>query len=70
VSRIDIRKREIIPNQQGPDLSCEVWLDMGRSALVEVTSEEEAHPIESANLPSYLMKMKPAVGMRPIPALK
>jgi hypothetical protein len=46
-----MRKREIIPNQQSPEPSGEVWLDLGRNVLVEVTSEEKAYPIESALLP-------------------
>lgn len=44
-----MRKRQIFPSLQssGP----QVWLDVGRDALVEVTSEEEAYPIECALLP-------------------
>ncbi len=47
-----MRKRIIPPVQQEsavPDLD---WLDMERLAEVEITSENTAHPIESALLPS------------------
>jgi hypothetical protein len=46
-----MRKRIITPVQQetaSPDLE---WLNMERLAEVEITSEDAAHPIESALLP-------------------
>ncbi len=46
-----MRKRIITPVQQetaSPDLE---WLNMQRLAEVEITSEDAAHPIESALLP-------------------
>jgi hypothetical protein len=46
-----MRKRQIIPTLQGAEPSDEAWLDMDRNVLVEVTSEEEACPIESALQP-------------------
>jgi hypothetical protein len=45
-----MRKRQIFPTLQSTEP--QVWLDMGRNALVEVTSEDEAYPIESALLPN------------------
>ena len=45
-----MRKRQIIPTQDA-GASDQVWLDMDRNVLVEVTSEEAAYPIESALLP-------------------
>jgi len=46
---MDMRKRQIFPTLQSTEP--QAWLDVGRNALVEVTSEEEAYPIESALLP-------------------
>jgi hypothetical protein len=46
-----MRKRQIIPPLQGAEPPGEAWLDSDRNVLVEVTSEEEACPIESAPLP-------------------
>jgi hypothetical protein len=51
MSRIDMRKRQILPTLQGAEPFDQAWLDMDRNVLVEVTSEEEAYPIESALLP-------------------
>jgi len=51
MSRIDVRKRQIIPTLQGAEPSDQAWLDMDRNVLVEVTSEEKAYPIESVLLP-------------------
>ena len=45
-----MRKRQIILTQ-GAGTPDQVWLDMDRNVLVEVTSEEKAYPIESALLP-------------------
>jgi hypothetical protein len=47
---MDMRKRQIIPTLQGAEPSDQVWLDMDRNVLVEVTSEETGCPIESALL--------------------
>jgi|HubBroStandDraft_6_1064221.scaffolds.fasta_scaffold124601_2 hypothetical protein len=46
-----MRKRKAIPTPQNAEPSNHAWLDMDRNVLVEVTSEEKAHPIESALLP-------------------
>ena len=49
-----MRKRIITPVQQetvAPDLE---WLDLEKLAEVEITSEDEAHPIESALLPGQV----------------
>jgi hypothetical protein len=46
-----IRKRVISPIPPDSPLADEDWLDVERMAQVEVTSEEVAHPIESALLP-------------------
>jgi hypothetical protein len=45
-----MRKRHIRPTLQGAGPSDQAWLDMSRNVLVEVTSEEKTHPIESALL--------------------
>jgi hypothetical protein len=45
-----IRKRVISPIPPDSPLADEDWLDVERMAQVEVTSEEVAHPIESALL--------------------
>jgi hypothetical protein len=44
-------KRQIISTPQYAATSDEDWLDIGRAASVEVTSEETGFPIESALLP-------------------
>jgi hypothetical protein len=49
-----MRKRQIIPTLPGAEPSNQTWLDMDRNVLVEVTSEEKEHPIESALLPEGL----------------
>jgi hypothetical protein len=43
-----VRKRRITSTPQSS--SEQAWLDLGRHALVEVTSEEDGYPIESALL--------------------
>jgi len=42
-----MRKRQILPSMPP---SGQPWLDVGHRALVEVTSEEDGYPIESALL--------------------
>ena len=46
-----MRKRIIDPIQQEATPSDEGWLDLQELAEVEITSEDAAHPIESALLP-------------------
>ena len=46
-----MRKRIITPVQQKTESSDLEWLNMERLAEVEITSEDAAHPIESALLP-------------------
>jgi hypothetical protein len=43
-----MRKRLITPTQETVRSRSEGWLDVERSAVVEITSEERNHPIESA----------------------
>ena len=43
-----MRKRLISQNLPSPGLPVQDWLDVDRIALVEVTSEENGYPIESA----------------------
>ena len=43
-----MRKRQISPTPPGVALSGAAWLDLDRTAFVEVTSEENGYPIESA----------------------
>jgi hypothetical protein len=43
-----MRKRLITPSPQAGTPHDEGWLDLGRMALVEVTSEEKDYPVESA----------------------
>jgi hypothetical protein len=43
-----MRKRQISPTPSSAPPSGHVWLDVERVALVEVTSEENGYPIESA----------------------
>ena len=43
-----MRKRQIAPNPLSEPPSGQVWLDIDRIASVEVTSEEDGYPIESA----------------------
>jgi hypothetical protein len=45
-----MRKRQISPTPPGVAPSGQAWLDVDRTALVEVTSEEDGYPIESALL--------------------
>ena len=46
-----MRKRIINPTQQQNVYSDQKWLDIERIAVVEVTSEDDAFPIDSALLP-------------------
>jgi len=46
-----MRKRLITPITQGAPPIKEGWLDLDRAAVVEVTSEEKEHPVESALIP-------------------
>ena len=45
-----MRKRQISPTLPSDPPSGQAWLDLNRRALVEVTSEENGYPIESALL--------------------
>jgi len=47
-----MRKSIMTPVQKNPPLSDEAWLDLESLAEVEITSEDAAHPIESALLPN------------------
>lgn len=46
-----MRKRIITPDQQHTTTTDQEWLDVEALAEVEITSEDAAHPIESALLP-------------------
>jgi hypothetical protein len=46
-----MRKRQIVATILSVEPSNQVWLDLDRNVLVEVTSEEKAYPIEAALLP-------------------
>ena len=46
-----MRKRIISPTAQGTPASGDDWLDLEDLVQVEITSEDPAHPIESALLP-------------------
>lgn len=46
-----MRKRIISPDQQSIEVTAQEWLDVEALAEVEITSEDAAHPIESALLP-------------------
>ena len=46
-----MRKRIIPPAQQENQAPGDAWLDLERLAEVEITSEDPAHPIESALIP-------------------
>ena len=43
-----MRKRLISPIPHGVSHSDEEWLDLGKAAMVEVTSEQKDYPVESA----------------------
>jgi hypothetical protein len=43
-----VRKRLITPTRENIRTRSEGWLDVERAAVVEVTSEDKDHPIESA----------------------
>ena len=45
-----MRKRVITPVSQNAPVSSQAWLDVESAAVVEVTSEDTAYPIESAVL--------------------
>ena len=45
-----MRKRQISPTRQDVASSGQAWLDVDRTAFVEVTSEENGYPIECALL--------------------
>jgi hypothetical protein len=45
-----VRKRLISQTLPSPELSAQAWLNVERAASVEVTSEENGYPIESALL--------------------
>ncbi len=45
-----MRKRVITPVSQNPSVPSQAWLDVESAAVVEVTSEDTAYPIESAVL--------------------
>jgi hypothetical protein len=47
-----MRKRLINQGAQDPSLSNQQWLNLENLAEIEVTSEDAAHPIESALIPS------------------
>jgi hypothetical protein len=46
-----MRKRIIGPSPRVVSAAEPVWLDLERSALVEITSEDVGHPIEAALIP-------------------
>ena len=46
-----MRKRIITPEEQESAATAPEWLDLERLAEVEVTSEDAAHPVESALVP-------------------
>ena len=46
-----MRKRLVAPDRQDKSHPEHAWLDLERLAEVEITSEDPAHPIESALLP-------------------
>src|SRR5688572_11184749 len=49
---IAVRKSIITPGGQDQSAEADEWMDLGRVARVEVTSEDPEHPIEAALLPS------------------
>ena len=57
-------RKQIISTPQNA-ASAEDWLDLGRAASVEVTSEENGYPIESA-----LLAEATKVGVRLTPGLR
>lgn len=56
-----MRKRLIAANQQQTILPVEDWLNVEELAEVEITSEDVAHPIESALLPGGASGWRAAV---------
>jgi hypothetical protein len=56
-----MRKRIITPIQQDTALSDQSWLNLEALAEVEITSEDTAHPIESALLPGQVSGWRAAV---------
>jgi len=57
-----MRKRQISPTPRGVVRSGQDWLDVDRTAFVEVTSDENGYSIESA-----LLGWKTGAGVRRIP---
>jgi hypothetical protein len=49
-----VRKRLITTGPLEAASRDEAWLDLGRAAVVEVTSEEKEHPVESALAPGEM----------------
>jgi hypothetical protein len=60
-----MRKRQISPTPRGVVRSGPDWLDVDRTAFVEVTSGENGYPIESA-----LLGVEDGAGVRQIPGLR
>jgi hypothetical protein len=48
---MDVRKSIIAPGGQDQPAEADEWMDLGRVARVDVTSEDPDHPIEAALLP-------------------
>ena len=46
-----MRKRIINQSSKEPSSADQDWLDLGRLAQVEITSEDSGHPVESALIP-------------------
>ena len=57
-----MRKRIVTPVQQPTELSGQNWLNLEQIAEVEITSEDAAHPIESALLPVRASGCRALVG--------
>lgn len=55
-----MRKKIINPVQQQNRLPEHDWLDLEKLAIVEVTSENEAYPVESALLPGNTLEWRAA----------
>lgn len=56
-----MRKRLVAPAQQDTASSDQNWLDVEKLAEVEISSEDAAHPIESALLPGGVSGWRAAV---------
>jgi hypothetical protein len=59
-----MRKRQISPTPASEPPSSSTWLDVEHKALVEVTSEENGFPIESALLGVEGAGVQPTQGLR------